>query len=161
IPTTLDPAYELQLTDLSTGRSLLSDDLMLIDAAAALVGRRIDECRVDADRRARAQREEEMRRLTAEAELRALRAQLNPHFLFNTLTALGSLMQSAPDRALATLYQLTGLLRAVLRRTNGQFVSLSEELEIVQSYLAIERERFQERLAVSIDVPAGLELSRI
>jgi signal transduction histidine kinase len=161
IPTTLDPAYELHLKDLSAGRSLLSDDLMLIDAAAALVGRRIDECRIDADRRARAQREEEMRRLTAEAELRALRAQLNPHFLFNALTTLGHLMQSAPDRALSTLYQLTGLLRAVLRRTNGQFVSLAEELEIVQSYLAIERERFEERLAVTIDVPAGLELSRI
>ena len=94
-----------------------------------------------------------MQRLATEAELRALRAQLNPHFLFNALNTLGHLMQAAPDRALATLYQLTGLLRAVLRRTNGQFVALREELEIVESYLAIEHERFQERLIVSIDVP--------
>jgi LytS/YehU family sensor histidine kinase len=70
-------------------------------------------------------------------------------------------MQATPERALATLYQLTGLLRAVLRRTNGQFVALREELEIVESYLAIERERFQERLGVSIDVPAELRQGRV
>lgn len=161
IPTALDPAYEVRLAELGGGRSILSDDLALIDGVAALVGRRIDEIRVESDRRAREAREQEMGRLAAEAELRALRAQLNPHFLFNALTTLGHLMQAAPDRALATLYQLTGLLRAVLRRTNGQFVALREELEIVESYLAIERERFQERLAVSIEVPAELRHGRV
>ena len=70
-------------------------------------------------------------------------------------------MQAAPDRALTTLYRLTALLRAVLRRTNGQFVSLREELEIVEAYLAIEHERFQERLTVSIDVPRELRQARI
>ena len=161
IPTAIEPSYEIRLAELGGGRSMLSDDLMLIDAVAALVGRRIDEIRVESDRRAREQREQEMGRLAAEAELRALRAQLNPHFLFNALTTLGHLMQAAPDRALATLYQLTGLLRAVLRRTNGQFVALREELEIVESYLAIERERFQERLGVSIEVPAELRHARV
>jgi two-component system sensor histidine kinase LytS len=102
-----------------------------------------------------------MGRLAAEAELRALRAQLNPHFLFNALNTLGHLMQSTPERALATLYQLTGQLRAVLRRTNGQFVALREELEIVESYLAIERERFQERLGVSIEIPLELRQGRV
>jgi LytS/YehU family sensor histidine kinase len=86
---------------------------------------------------------------------------LNPHFLFNALNTLGHLMQAAPDRALATLYRLTALLRAVLRRTNGQFVALGDELEIVDAYLAIERERFQERLTVSIDVPDDLRGVRI
>ncbi len=70
-------------------------------------------------------------------------------------------MQVAPDRALTTLYQLTGLLRAVLRKTNGSFVALREELEIVESYLAIEHERFQERLVVTIDVPVELRHARI
>jgi signal transduction histidine kinase len=161
ISTALEPAYEIRLAELGGGRSMLSDDLMLIDGVAALLGRRIDEIRVESDRRAREAREQEMGRLAAEAELRALRAQLNPHFLFNALTTLGHLMQAAPDRALATLYQLTGLLRAVLRRTNGQFVALREELEIVESYLAIERERFQERLGVSIEVPAELHHARV
>jgi two-component system LytT family sensor kinase len=161
IPTALEPSYEIRLAELGGGRSLLSDDLMLIDAVAASVGRRIDEVRLDAERRAREEREQEMRRLATEAELRALRAQLNPHFLFNALNTLGHLMQSAPDRALTTLYQLTALLRAVLRRTNGQFVALREELEIVEAYLAIEHERFQERLGVTIDVPADLLQARI
>jgi hypothetical protein len=161
IPTAIAPSYEIVVDASAGGRTLLSDDLMLIDTVAASVGRRIDELRLENERLVREQREHEMRRLATEAELRALRAQLNPHFLFNALNTLGQLMQSAPDRALTTLYRLTGLLRAVLRRTNGEFVALREELEIVESYLAIERERFQERLTVSIDVPDDLLGARI
>jgi two-component system LytT family sensor kinase len=161
VPTAIEPAFEIRLASSPGGRTLLSDDLMLIDAVAAALGRRIDEIRLHADRVARDQREREMQRLATEAELRALRAQLNPHFLFNALTTLGHLMQTAPDRALATLYRLTALLRAVLRRTNGQFVSLGDELEIVESYLAIERERFEERLRVTIEVSADLRAARI
>lgn len=161
IPTAIEPSYDVRLAELGGGRSLLSDDLMLIDAVAALVGRRIDEIRLEGERREREQREEEMQRLATEAELRALRAQLNPHFLFNALNTLGHLMQAAPDRALTTLYQLTGLLRAVLRRTDGKFVALREELDIVEAYLAIEHERFQERLVVSIEVPPELWHARI
>lgn len=161
IPTALQPSYEIRVAELRAGRALLSDDLMLIDAVASLVGRRIDEIRLETDRRQRAEREQEMGRLATEAELRALRAQLNPHFLFNALNTLGHLMQVAPDRALTTLYQLTGLLRAVLRRTNGQFVALREEMDIVESYLAIERERFQERLTISIDVPEDVQHARV
>ena len=161
IPTAIEPSFEIRVTPLSGGRSLLSDDLMLIDAVAASVGRRIDEIRLERERAAREQREQDMQRLATEAELRALRAQLNPHFLFNALNTLGYLMQSAPERALATLYRLTGLLRAVLRRTNGQFVALREELDIVDAYLSIEHERFQERLIVSIDVPADVRHARI
>jgi len=161
IPTALEPSYEIMLAELPGGRSLLSDDVVLIDAVAALVGRRIDEIRLEVERRERERRDETLRQLATEAELRALRAQLNPHFLFNALNTLGHLMQVAPDRALATLYQLTGLLRAVLRRTNGQFVALREELDIVESYLAIERARFEERLSVSVDVPASVRSARI
>ena len=161
IPTAIAPSFEIAVDASSGGRTLLSDDLMLIDAVAASVGRRIDELRLENERVAREQQEQEMRRLATEAELRALRAQLNPHFLFNALNTLGHLMQSAPDRALTTLYRLTGLLRAVLRRTNGEFVALREELEIVESYLAIERERFQERLIVSITAPDELLGARV
>ncbi|HEX4682182.1 MAG TPA: histidine kinase [Gemmatimonadaceae bacterium] len=152
IPTVIGNGYEITIDELQAGRTMLSDDLAMIDGVATSLARRLDDLRVEAERTERTKREDEMRRLATEAELRALRAQLNPHFLFNALNTLGHLMQSAPDRALTTLYQLTGLLRAVLRRTNGQFVSFREELEIVEAYLAIERERFQERLTVAIDV---------
>jgi signal transduction histidine kinase len=161
VPTATPPSYVIRIVELGGARSLLSDDLMLVDAVAALVGRRIDAIRVETERRANEAREQEMRRLATVAELRALRAQLNPHFLFNALNTLGHLMQSAPERALTTLYRLTGLLRAVLRRTDGQFVSLGDELEIVESYLGIERERFEERLRVVIDVPPALRRARV
>ena len=96
-----------------------------------------------------------MAKLATEAELRALRAQINPHFLFNALTTIGYLIQTAPPRALETLMRLTALLRGVLR-SEGEFTTLGRELELVESYLDIERARFEHRLRVSIDVPARL-----
>jgi LytS/YehU family sensor histidine kinase len=114
--------------------------------------------RVVQERFDRGMREREITQLAAEAELRALRAQLNPHFLFNALTTIGYLLKTAPDRALGTLYRLTDLLRAVLRRPPGEVITLGEELDLVESYLAIERERFEERLATRIDVPAELRV---
>jgi two-component sensor histidine kinase len=161
VHTAVDPSYEIVLSGLRGGRTLLSDDLMLIDFVAVALGRRIDTLRLEQERAARELREREMQALATEAELRALRAQLNPHFLFNTLNTLGHLMQAAPERATATLYRLTGLLRAVLRRTDGRFVALRDELEIVEAYLAIEHERFEERLTVTIDVPADLRRAHV
>ena len=161
VPTAVAPAYEIVVGGLRGGRTLFSDDLVLMDGVAASLGRRIDEIRLEAERFEHDRREREVLRLATEAELRALRAQLNPHFLFNALNTLGHLMQTAPDRAQATLYQLTGLLRAVLRRTNGQFVALREELEIVESYLAIEGARFDERLIVTVDVPPHIRHARV
>ncbi|HEY4306361.1 MAG TPA: histidine kinase [Gemmatimonadaceae bacterium] len=161
IPTALAPAYEIRIAELPRGRDLLSDDLMLIDAVAAAIGRRLDEMWLEDERVARERSDQELRRLAAESELRALRAQLNPHFLFNALNTLGHLVQTAPDRAMSTLYRLTGLLRAVLRKTDGQFVTLGEEIEIIASYLDIERERFGERLNVEIDVPRELQSVRL
>ncbi len=158
IPTAAARSYQIEIDELRGARTLLSDDLEMIEYVATTTGRRLDEIRVDAERAERVRRDDELRRLATEAELRALRAQLNPHFLFNALNTLGHLMRADPDRAIATLYRLTGLLRAVLRRTNGQFVSLREELDIVEAYLAIEQERFEERLTVSIDVPEELRV---
>jgi two-component system LytT family sensor kinase len=98
--------------------------------------------------------------LATEAQLRALRAQVNPHFLFNALTTIGYLVQTAPDRALETLMKLTSLLRAVLR-TDGEFVTLGEELELIVSYLDIEQARFEERLRTIVDVPEELLSLRV
>jgi sensor histidine kinase YesM len=85
-----------------------------------------------------------------------LQAQLNPHFLFNALTTVGYLIQTAPGRAMDTLMGLTGLLRRILKRSTGELVTLGEELELIEMYLAIERARFEERLRVRIDVPFEL-----
>ena len=146
----------VEVNGLNGGRRLLSDDIALLEAFALVVGKRVDAVRVVQERFDRGMREREITQLAAEAELRALRAQLNPHFLFNALTTIGYLLKTAPERALGTLYRLTDLLRAVLRRPPGEVITLGEELDLVESYLAIERERFEERLTTRIDVPDEL-----
>src|SRR6185295_3449480 len=105
-------------------------------------------------------REQEIGKLATEAELRALRAQINPHFLFNALTTIGYLIQTSPGRALDTLLRLTALLRAVLR-SESEFTTLGREIELVESYLDIERARFEDRLRVRLDVPAALRSLRV
>jgi two-component system, LytTR family, sensor kinase len=149
------PHYALVIGQLVGGRRLLSDDLTLLERVAALVARRIDALRLTNERYERMLSERDMRALATEAELRALRSQINPHFLFNALTTIGYLIQQAPPRALDTLMQLTTLLRGVLR-SEGEFTTLGHERELIESYLRIERERFEERLHVDIDIPVEL-----
>ena len=160
IPTTDQPRFILAIGQLSAGRRLLSDDVATLESIAVLVARRIDAIRITNERYNRELREQEIGKLATEAELRALRAQINPHFLFNALTTIGYLIQTAPPRALETLLRLTSLLRGVLR-SEGEFTTLGRELEVVESYLDIERARFEHRLRVSIDVPARLRNVRL
>jgi two-component system LytT family sensor kinase len=155
------PAYRITVGGLSGGRRLMSDDYALLDAVARLAARRIDALRVAHERCERDVREQQIMRLATEAELRALRAQLNPHFLFNALTTIGCLVREAPDRALETLFRLTDVLRAVLRRSDGEFTTLGDEIDIVSAYLAIERARFEDRLHVTTDVAPELSSLRI
>jgi signal transduction histidine kinase len=159
IPVTEPPSYVAAFR-LSGGRRVLSDDVAALTAMALLAGRRIDAIRLAQERYQSAIREQEMATLATEAELRALRAQLNPHFLFNALTTLGHLIQTAPDRAFVTLMRLTGLLRAVLR-SDGQYTTLGRELDLVLSYLEIERERFEDRLVVDVRVAEQLRGIRV
>jgi LytS/YehU family sensor histidine kinase len=160
VATTDLPRYSVRIGDLTAGRRLLSDDLALIDSVVTLAARRIDQIRLTHERYEVQLREEEMLKLTAEAELKALRAQVNPHFLFNALTTIGYLIETAPPRALNTLMQLTALLRGVLK-SEGEFTTLGRELELVEHYLKIEHERFEERLRVRIDVPHALRAHRL
>jgi signal transduction histidine kinase len=161
IATTDPPHFLLRVGELIGGRRLLSDDSALLESVAALVARRLDSLRLMHERWERDLREQQIGKLATEAELRALQAQLNPHFLFNALNTIGYLMRGAPERAMATLLDLTQLLRAVLKRTGGEFVTLGQELELVRAYLAIEKARFEERLRVTIDVPSALRAQLI
>ena len=160
-PTAEPPRYQLLIGELAGGRRLLSDDLDFLESVALMVARRIDAVRATHERCLRDLHEQEMRKLATEAELRALRAQINPHFLFNALTTVGHLIQTAPDRALETLMRLTQLLRGVLRRSEGEFATLGEEIELIESYLDIERARFEDRLRVTIDAPRETRNHRI
>jgi hypothetical protein len=152
IPTSEPPFYILYIGKLYGGRRLLSDEIAILNSVAVLVARRIDVLRVTHERCEQEVREQEISKLATEAQLQTLRAQINPHFLFNALTTIGYLIRTSPNKALDTLMQLTGLLRGVLRST-GEFSTLNEELSLLESYLGIEKARFEERLTVRIDVP--------
>lgn len=155
VPTTDGPRPALGIGRLRGGRRLLSDDTSLIREVVSLAARRIDAIRLANERFARRYREQELDRLATEAELRALRAQLHPHFLFNALTTIGYLIQTAPPRAFETLMRLTTLLRRVLR-SEGEETTLGSELDVVEAYLDIERARFEERLSAHVSVPEAL-----
>lgn len=160
IPTTELPQYALRVGRLGGGRQLLSDDVAFLEAVAVLVARRLDALRLTHERCEQGLREQQFSKLATEAELRALRAQMNPHFLFNALTTIGYLIQTSSGRALDTLMRLTELLRGVLRSA-GEFVTLGEEVALMEAYLEIERARFEERLRVTVDVPASLWAIRV
>ncbi len=83
----------------------------------------------------------------AQAELSALKMQLQPHFLFNTLNAIAALLKTKPDAAEGMILQLSEFLRVTLNNTGRPDVTLREELEFLERYLAIEKTRFQDRLS--------------
>jgi two-component system LytT family sensor kinase len=90
---------------------------------------------------------QEQEKLLLSAKVEALKSQINPHFLFNTLASVSSLIRSQPETARMVVQKLSGLLRKLMRQ-DEQFVTLREELEAVDEYLAIEVVRFGPRLAV-------------
>lgn len=87
-----------------------------------------------------------------EARLKTLEAELHPHFLFNTLHAISTLVHSNPDAADKMISRLSDLLRITFSRSGAARVPLQEEIEFLQKYLDIEQTRFQDRLAVVYDV---------
>ena len=114
---------------------------------------------MDYDQQAREQslRLVEAQALAAESQNQMLRYQINPHFLFNTLNALSSLiLQKDFARAERMVLSLSNFLRASLEKTPGDKTTLAEEFEAQRQYLAIEQERFGERLRLTETLPAEL-----
>jgi two-component system LytT family sensor kinase len=86
-----------------------------------------------------------------EAEMRALRAQISPHFIYNSLSAIASYVRTNPERARTLLLDFADFTRYSFRR-HGEFTTLSEELKSIDQYLALERARFGERLTVTLQI---------
>lgn len=103
---------------------------------------------------AQKQQAEVRQRELLDAQLRALRAQLQPHFLFNTLHAIGVTTRTDPTVAVRMLALLGDLLRQTLRERDGQLVSLAEERDLLQPYLELQQLRFADRLRFEVDFPA-------
>jgi sensor histidine kinase YesM len=97
----------------------------------------------------------EVERQLTQAQLKALQMQMEPHFLFNTLNAITSLVaQKRNDEAMKTLGHLNKILRTTLERKAAEKVPFAEELEVIESYLAIQQIRFAGRLGVKINATA-------
>lgn len=97
-------------------------------------------------------REVELKFTLGQAELRALQAQVNPHFLFNSLNAIRGMISEDPSRAQHMVTMLANLLRRALQATDAQMALLGEEMDAVADYLELERTRFEERLKIAIEI---------
>jgi len=96
-----------------------------------------------------------------DAELRALQAQVNPHFFFNSMNSVRALIYEDQDSAAQMIDQLASVMRYALQSGQHDTVPLAAEIEAVQAYLAIEKIRFEERMRVSVEIALGLEQVRI
>lgn len=94
---------------------------------------------------------ESSRTLLMEAEVRALRAQISPHFIYNSLNAIASFINTDPDRARELVVEFADFTRYSFRR-HGDFTTLAEELRCIDRYLLLERARFGERVQVSLRI---------
>jgi LytS/YehU family sensor histidine kinase len=103
----------------------------------------------------------ELGRQRAEAELRALKAELNPHFLGNALATVSSLVRTDPAAAEHVLVDLGGVLRAAIARVGTQEVTLAEEIDGLAAFLTVERARYGDKIVLSFDVDDALKAARV
>ncbi|WKS81382.1 LytS/YhcK type 5TM receptor domain-containing protein [Edwardsiella tarda] len=103
---------------------------------------------------------EQQKQLLAQSQIKLLHAQVNPHFLFNALNTLSAVIRRDPDHARRLVLSLSTFFRKNLKR-NGDEVTLADELEHVDAYLAIEKARFAENLTVAVSVDEVLLAARL
>lgn len=142
----------LVVTPGETRRGLVTHEVTYLRGVAAQLGGRLDTLQLERDMNDRAQKETLLRQQLAEAELRALRAQINPHFLFNSLNTIADLIVDNPAAAEAMTLRLAKVFRYVLANSSAPLTTLHQEVDFVRAYLQIEQVRFEGRLHVAIDV---------
>jgi signal transduction histidine kinase len=147
----LRPSTGTPVAILIGGRTILSGEDEVLALVAVQLGSTLDNLRLHEDLRQRAVAQESLARLATQAELRALRAQIHPHFLFNTLNSIAGLIQMDPKRAESLVEELSELLRYRFRVAR-EFIPLGEELSLVSSYLDIEQVRLGARMRLERDV---------
>lgn len=123
--------------------------------------RRLDELDRERERIESARLESRLNEQLARAELRALRAQVNPHFLFNSLNTIASLTVSQPQKAETITLRLANVFRYVLIHADMPFSSLDEEIGFLRTYLDVERIRFGERLEVEFDIESSIAYAAV
>ena len=123
----------------------------MLRSLGGVFGFMLDNVRLQRKRQEQELVAQELRLQTSRSELKALRAQINPHFLFNALNAIASLIHTDPARADAAVEQLAEVFRYTLRRSDQEWAPLDQELAFARAYLDVEQARFGTRLAFGID----------
>ncbi|MFK7925564.1 MAG: histidine kinase [Bacteroidia bacterium] len=106
-------------------------------------------------------REKDLIQQTYEANLTALRSQINPHFLFNTLNSIGELVHESAEMAEQAVEKLAYIFRYTLNKSSQNYVALSEEMNLISTYLDLEKIRFGDRLNVNIEVAPEIKETQI
>jgi two-component system LytT family sensor kinase len=153
--------YFLAFTAQGTQSMVLSMDFDFLREVSVLVGRRLEALEHEKDRVARARHEAQLSHQVLSAELRALRAQVNPHFLFNSLNTIAALIPPEPEKAELMTVRLAKVFRHVLTHTDRSFSTVEEEIDFVRTYLEIEKVRFGDRLSIQIEVSKAAEAATV
>ena len=142
-------------------RGLVTHEVNYLRSVAAQFGHRLDALRIEERLIVAQSREAVLQQQVTEAELRVLRAQINPHFLFNSLNSIANLVVTNPEQAETMTLRLARVFRHVLANSARPLISLHEEMEFLGTYLQIEEARFGSRLRVKIAVDQAVAMEQI
>ena len=137
------------------------EDLALAGSLADVFASLLQNVRLQARRHEQEQLAREMALQASRSELKALRAQINPHFLFNALNAIAGLIHRDPAEADRTVEQLADVFRYALRGSQEEWARLEDELDFVRAYLAVEQARFGARLRVEVRLAPAAAAARV
>jgi len=136
-------------------------DVLLLESLSEVFASMLENVRLQARKQEQEQREKELSLHASRSELKALRAQINPHFLFNALNAIAGLIPKDPERADRAVEQLAEVFRYTLRRSESEWTRLGDEMEAIRAYLDLEQARFGQRLQCRVAVEPAVEDARI
>ena len=142
-------------------RGLVTHEVNYLRGVAAQFGHRLDALHMEERLISVQSREAVLLQQVTEAELRALRAQVNPHFLFNSLNSIANLVVTNPEQAETMTLRLARVFRHVLANSARPLIALHEEIEFLETYLQIEEARFGSRLQVKIAVDPAVAMEQI
>ncbi len=151
MPRPVGPVVRFAVLRAAGMRRVMSEDMQLLRHLATVFGFMLEKFQMERKRQEQEQLAQELRLQTSRSELKALRAQINPHFLFNALNAIASLIHTDPARADEAVEQLAEVFRYTLRRSDSEWAPLDQELAFARAYLDVEQARFGQRLSCTID----------
>ena len=156
-----DPVGVIRLGERARRMPFFSEDEALAGSLADVFSYMLENMRLQEKKQEQEQLVKEQALHASRSELKALRAQINPHFLFNALNAIAGLIVKDPARADKTVEQLAEVFRYTLRRSESEWAPLEEEMEFARAYLEVEQARFGSRLQFRVSMEDAVRAARI